>query len=110
MEKKDMELIRKEVKRHKEEFCNTIGKIVPELQKEIKEKHEITTTIEDLAKKMGPGYEHRDSIRFYWATKLCLWDIGIYVEPKRKDHGTTLLMRYRTREDKFLEKMEQPSL
>ena len=109
MENKDMELIRKKVKRHKEEFCNAIGKIVPELQKEIKEKNMITTTIEDLAKQMGPGYGSRDSTRFYWATKLCLWDIGIYVEPKIKDHGTTLLMRYRTREDKFLEKMK-PSL
>ena len=96
-----IEKFREISKQQREEFCNTIGKIVPELQKEIKEKNTITIPIKDLAKKMGPKYESRNPTSFYWAAKLCLWDKGIHIEPKRKDHEKALLIRTRTPEDKM---------
>jgi len=50
---------------------------------------------------MGPKFEAKHITIFYWGTKVCLWDNGIHVEPKRKDHEPTLLMRARTPEDKY---------
>ncbi len=96
-----VERFREIAKKNKEEFCRTIGRFVPELHKEIKEKNIITIPIKDLAKKMGPKYESKNPTSFYWATKLCLWDSNIYVEPRRKDHEKALLIRARTPEDKM---------
>lgn len=106
MDKKQAELIRKEVERKKAEFCQSIEKIVPKLKKELEEKDTILISIKNLAKDMGPKFEIMLPKNFYLAAKLCLWDNGIYVEPSIKDHERALLMRNRTPEDKLFKKSE----
>jgi hypothetical protein len=83
------------------EFCNAIEKFVPRLKKEIDDKKTISIQARDLAKEMGPKFQEKHPISFYWGTKFCLWDSGIHVEAKTKDHEPILLMRARTPEDKY---------
>lgn len=83
------------------EFCLAIEKVVPRLKKEIEEKNTISIPARDIAKEMGPKFQAKHPISFYWGTKVCLWDYGIHVVPKTKDHEPTLLMRSRTPEDKY---------
>lgn len=106
MDKKQAELIRKEVERKKAEFCQSIEKIVPKLKKELEDKDTILISIKNLAKDMGPKFEIMLHKNFYLAAKLYLWDNGIYVEPSTKDHEHALLMRNRTPEDKLFKKSE----
>lgn len=82
------------------EFCNIIGKIVPELKKEIKDKNTISMTTEELVKKLGLPFESRHDELIYWRTRDCIFDKGIVVNSKR-DHELTLLMRNRTSKDKL---------
>lgn len=89
------------MKKQYAEFCLAIEKVVPRLKKEIEEKNTISIPARDLAKEMGPKFQVKHPTIFYWGTKVCLWDNGIHVEPKRKDHEPTLLMRARTPEDKY---------
>ncbi len=101
MEKEQADLIRKEVKKQRAEFCQAIEKVVSKLEKEIDKKNTILMSAKDLAKEMGPKFEAKQPTSFYWGAKLCLWDNGIHIEPKKKDHELTLLMRYRTPDDKL---------
>ena len=107
MEKKQAELIRKEVEKHKEEFCLAIEKVVPKLKKEIEKKNTILMPVKDLEKEMGPKFETSNPTRFYWAAKFCLWDNGINVEPKKKNNEPSLLMRSRTPDDKLFKTDEK---
>jgi hypothetical protein len=83
------------------EICDAIEKVVPRLKKEIDEKKMIYVNARDLAKEMGPKFQDKHPVNFYWGTKFCLWDSGIYVGAKTKDHEPILIMRARTQEDKF---------
>ena len=83
------------------EFCNAIEKVVPRLKKEIEEKKTISIPAKDLAKEMGPKFLAKHPTIFYWGTKVCLWDNGIHVEAKTKDHEPTFLIRSRTPKDKY---------
>lgn len=83
------------------EFCNVIEKVAPRLKKEIDEKGTIFVPARDLAKEMGPKFQDKHPAIFYWGTKVCLWDKGIYVGAKTKDNEPTLMMRLRTQEDKY---------
>ena len=93
-----------QMKRQFSEFCYEIEKFVPKLKKEIDEKNTIFISARDLAKEMGPKFQDKHPISFYLGTRVCLWDNGIYVGAKTKDNEPTLMMRYRTREDKLFEK------
>ena len=90
-----------QMKRQFAEFCNAIEKFVPRLKKEINEKKTISISARDLAKEMGPKFQDKHPISFYIGTKVCSWDSGIHVGAKTKDDEPTLLMRYRTKEDKL---------
>ena len=90
-----------QMKKQFAEFCNAIEKVVPRLKKEIEEKKTISIPAKDIAKEMGPKFQAKHPISFYWGTKVCLWDNGIHVIAKTKDDEPTLLMRARTPEDKF---------
>ena len=83
------------------EFCNEIEKVVPRLKKEIEEKNTISIPAKDLAKDMGQKFQEKHPIIFYWGMKVCLWDNGIHVEAKTKDHEPTFLIRSRTPKDKY---------
>lgn len=107
MDKKQAEFIRKEVERKKAEFCQSIEKIVPKLNKELEEKDTILISIKDLAKDMGSKFEIMLPKNFYLAAKLYLWDNDIYVEPNIKDHERALLMRNRTPDDKLFKKSDE---
>jgi hypothetical protein len=93
-----------QMKKQFAEFCDAIEKFVPRLKKEIEEKKMIYIPARDLAKDMGPEFLDKHPVSFYNGTKFCLWNNGIYVGAKTKDHEPTLLMRYRTKEDKFFKK------
>lgn len=82
-----------------ESFCNAIEKIVPELQREIKEKDTITMSAKDLAEKIGMPRKNDTSI--YWGAKYCLFNKGIIVTSTKKDHDRALLLRSRTPDDKL---------
>lgn len=93
-----------QMKRQYAEFCDVIEKFVPRLKKEIDDEKTIFVKARNLAKEMGPQFQDKHPVSFYWGARLCLWDNGIYVGAKTKDHEPTLMMRYRTREDKLFEK------
>lgn len=101
MEKKKVELMRKEMEKEKAEFYQAIDKIVPKLKKEIEEKNTILVKVKDLAKDMASKFEAKHPTSFYWGAKLCLWSNGIFVDPKRKDNEPAMLMRFRSPDDKM---------
>lgn len=85
------------------EFCNDLKKIVPKLKKEIEEKNTISMSPKDLIGKMGPiyrlKYRSRSTTGIYWNSKYCLWNEGIQVDIRKKDHEKELQMRTRIPED-----------
>lgn len=82
------------------EFCNAIEKVVPKLKKEIEDKKTIYIPARDIAKDI-PEFRDKHILNFYMGTKFCLWDKGIFVMGKTKDHEPIFQMRARTKEDKF---------
>lgn len=80
-------------------FCQAMEKVAHKLKKEIEKKNTICIPVKDLAKDMEPKFEIKDITQFYFRTRQCLWDNGIHIEPKTKDHEHTLLMRTRTPDD-----------
>ena len=101
MEKKEVEMIRKEIEKERSEFCGAIEKIVPKLKKELGETGTVLKTIQELKNEMGPKFEIMHLTRFYHGTRLCLFDNGIFVEPKKKDKEPALLMRIVSKYDKL---------
>lgn len=101
MDKKEIDTIRKEIEKGKSEFCSAIDKIVPKLKKEIGETGTVLKTIHELKNEMGPKFETRHSTTFYHGARLCLFDNGIFVEPKKKDKEPALLMRIASKDDKL---------
>lgn len=91
------------VKKRREGFCGDLKKIVPKLKKEIEEKNIISMSPKDLIGKMGLihklKYRSRSTTGIYWDSKYCLWNEGIYVNIKKKDHEKELQMRTRTPDD-----------
>ena len=91
------------IKKKREEFCSDLKKVVPKLKKEIEEKNTISMGPKDLIGKMGLirrlKYRSRSTTGIYWDSKYCLWNEGIYVEIRKKDHEKELQMRTRTSKD-----------
>jgi hypothetical protein len=105
MDKIQGEMIRKEIEKLKAEFAKEMEKIIPKLKKELEEKETILIPVKDLKKEMGKFGIMNDT-RFFYAAKLCLWDNGIYIEGKKKEGESALLMRNRNPDDKFFKKSE----
>lgn len=88
------------IKKRREGFCGDLKKIVPKLKKEIEEKNTISMSPKDLIGKMELmhrlKYRSRSTTGIYWDSKYCLWNEGIYVEIRKKDHEKELQMRTRT--------------
>jgi hypothetical protein len=101
MDKKEIDMIRKEIEEGKSEFCGAIDKIVPKLKEEIGETGTVLKTIQELKNEMGPKFRTRHPTNFYHGARLCLFDKGIFVEPKKKDEEPALLMRIARKDDKL---------
>lgn len=91
------------ITKNREEFCSDLKKIVPKLKKEIEEKNTISMSPKDLIGKMGLinrlKYRSKHTTSIYWNSKYCLWNEGIYVNIRKKDHEKELQMRTRTPKD-----------
>ncbi len=99
MNKEQLKLLREEIEKEETEFCDTLGKIIPRLKKEIEEIGTIIMPIEELKREMGIKYEHMHIRRFYYGAKLCLFDNDIYIEPKMKGTEPSLTMRFIKEDD-----------
>lgn len=91
------------ITKNRKEFCSDLKKIVPKLKKEIEEKNTISMSPKDLIGKMGLinrlKYRSKHTTSIYWNLKYCLWNEGIYVGIRKKDHEKELQMRTRTSKD-----------
>ena len=101
MNKEQAKLLREEIEKERAEFCDTLEKIIPRLKTEIEETGTIIVSVEELKREMGRKYELMHITRFYYSAKLCLFDNGIYIEPKMKSAEPTLVMRFIKEDDKL---------
>lgn len=101
MNKEQAKLLREEIEKVRADFCDTLEKIIPRLKKEIEETGTIIVSVNELKSEMGRKYENMHITRFYYGAKLCLFDNGIYIEPKKKDDEPALAMRFLKEDDKL---------
>lgn len=101
MNKEQAKLLREEIEKERTEFCDILEKIIPRLKKEIEEIGTIIVSVKELKSEMRGKYEHMHITRFYYGAKLCLFDNGIYIEPRKKDTEPALSMRFLKEDDKL---------